>query len=139
MININDNLTVNLGLRYDRPNLEDSRLGDLATFNFWAPRLGALYDITGDGKHVAHGHYGRYYDKITSYGPIGYAGTGFVNPINYYLVITPNAIDPNDTAFWNSVTQPENLLFLSTSGQSPSTRILQGPTPMSSTRAMRLW
>src|SRR5262249_60816364 len=93
------NATVNLGVRYDRPTIRDEAGGfDLATFNCVAPRLGLSYDLRGDAKNVAHGHYGRYYDKLTTYGPIGYAGTGFVDPINYYLLVTPNAIDPTDTA-----------------------------------------
>lgn len=126
-VRINNNLTVNLGLRYDRPTIEDNRLGDLATFNFVAPRLGLSYDVRGDGRNVMHAHYGRYFDKITTYGPIGYAGTGFENPINYYFVITPEAIDPNDSDFWNSVTQPENLLLSFSLGSIPVDPDLTGP------------
>jgi hypothetical protein len=126
-VKVNDSLTVNIGLRYDRPTLEDARIGKLADFNFFAPRLGLTYDLQGDGKNLAHIHYGRYFDKITTYGPIGYAGTGFVDPINYYYVITPNPIDPTDQEFLNQVIQPENLLQSFNLGQIPVDPDLTGP------------
>jgi Carboxypeptidase regulatory-like domain len=126
-VRLNENVTVNLGLRYDRPVLDDARLGHLATFNFVAPRLGLSYDLHGDGKNVGHLHYGRYYDKITTYGPIGYAGTGFEDPINYYLVLTPNPIDPTDQEFLHQVIQPQNLLGSFPLGQIPVDPDLTGP------------
>ncbi len=34
------------------------------TWNTFAPRLGVTYDISGDGKTVVKGHYGRYFINI---------------------------------------------------------------------------
>ena len=30
----------------------------------WQPRVGLSYDLTGDGRHVLFGGYGRYYDRV---------------------------------------------------------------------------
>jgi hypothetical protein len=71
-------VTVNLGLRYDRYRVflpEQDRaasrfspqavhfdaIDNLKTFNHLAPRVGAIYDLTGDGKTVLKANYGRYY------------------------------------------------------------------------------
>jgi carboxypeptidase family protein len=71
-------LTLNLGARYDRYRVflpeqdrEASRfsptarhfdaLSNVKTFNHVAPRIGAIYDLTGDGKTVLKANFGRYY------------------------------------------------------------------------------
>ena len=77
-----DRLTLNLGLRFDRqtganqassipgvPGFEEF-VGPLdypdldpgITFNDISPRIGATYDLTGDGKTVIRGNFARYYD-----------------------------------------------------------------------------
>jgi hypothetical protein len=48
-------LTLNLGLRYDYQHLTP-----LAK-NAFSPRLGVAYDLTGDGKTVLRGGFGKYY------------------------------------------------------------------------------
>jgi TonB dependent receptor/Carboxypeptidase regulatory-like domain len=127
-IRVNNKLTLNLGLRYDRPTMRDEGGNfDLATFNFLAPRLGMSYDIGANGKKIAHLHYGRYYDKITTYGPIGYAGTGFANPINYYLFFSLGPVDPTNSAFFDQVLQPQNLFQTFTLGGIPVDPNLTGP------------
>jgi outer membrane receptor protein involved in Fe transport len=78
---VNDRVTVNLGFRFGRQEAYylDSELSPffseffpagtiegqtLVTWNNFAPRLGFTYDITGRGKTVIKGHYGRYYNNI---------------------------------------------------------------------------
>jgi hypothetical protein len=53
---------------------------DLVTWNTWAPRLGLTYDLTGDGKTVLKGHYGRYYFNI---GTLGAANPGGYSYLEY--------------------------------------------------------
>ena len=71
-------LTMNLGVRYDRYRvwlpeqslpvgrfvpvaLDFAEVSDVVTFNHLAPRIGASYDLTGDGNTVLKGNYGRFY------------------------------------------------------------------------------
>jgi hypothetical protein len=116
---INDNLrfgshvTANLGVRYDRPDYIDQNTGQtILKFNSnWSPRVGISYDFAGDGKTVAHASYGRYYEKVPTYGPGYYSGTGNT-PITYYGLYTDAAIDPTD---WQAIEalllRPENITF----------------------------
>ncbi len=86
---VNSRLTLNLGLRFDNMNnqygtgkvfvqpdsihfdidqLEVARdrqgTENVYEFNDWSPRIGAAYDVTGDGKTVIRGNYGRYYAPV---------------------------------------------------------------------------
>jgi hypothetical protein len=71
-------LTVNLGLRYDRYRVflpEQERpasrfspqpatfaaVDDVKSFNHFAPRIGLVYDLRGNGKTLLKANYGRYY------------------------------------------------------------------------------
>ena len=57
-----DKLTVSGGLRFDRAGLFNDQ--DREVISFWAlsPRIYAAYDLTGDGKTVIKGGYGRFID-----------------------------------------------------------------------------
>jgi hypothetical protein len=54
-----DNLTLDLGLRYDRQTFTD------ATANV-APRVGFAWDLTGDARTSVRGGYGMYYTALRS-------------------------------------------------------------------------
>jgi hypothetical protein len=91
---VNDRLTLNVGLRYDwsksyipqRPLLrpDGSETGQLApaidelyTWSTISPRVGFNLKLTGDGKTVLRGHYGRYHRAIVTgeYSTLGPAFT----------------------------------------------------------------
>lgn len=59
-------LTLNLGIRTEREQIPSFRAGiDAFDFSFkekLAPRLGATYDVRGDGRFKLYGSWGRYYD-----------------------------------------------------------------------------
>ncbi len=73
---VRKNLTVNLGLRYERQTFTDS------TKNF-APRVGFAYNIAGDGKTIIRGGFGIYYSQIVDNSQANYALTGPTGVFNY--------------------------------------------------------
>ncbi|HVQ30442.1 MAG TPA: TonB-dependent receptor, partial [Vicinamibacteria bacterium] len=75
-VRVNDRLTLNIGLRYDRNKAftaeqeEVNEFGqgtgttfprqDLFTWNSWSPRVGFNWKLTADGRTALKGFYGRY-------------------------------------------------------------------------------
>ncbi|MEO5820264.1 MAG: TonB-dependent receptor [Vicinamibacteraceae bacterium] len=63
---LGDRLTLNVGLRAEDETVPSFRDGIDAMSFSWkdkiAPRLGAAYDVRGDGKFKIYGSWGRYYD-----------------------------------------------------------------------------
>ena len=81
-IRVNDRLSLNVGLRYDYQNAfaaERDQLDengnptgttfpktDYFTWNTISPRLGFNWKLTGDGRTVFKGHYGRYHRAVAT-------------------------------------------------------------------------
>ena len=73
---IRPNLTLNLGVRYERQTFADSHLA-------FAPRAGFAYDFRGDGKTVIRGGFGIYYSQIVDNSAANWALTGPAGVFNY--------------------------------------------------------
>ncbi|MBV8894949.1 MAG: TonB-dependent receptor [Acidobacteriaceae bacterium] len=73
---VRPDLTVNLGLRYERQTFTDS------TKDF-APRVGFAYNFHGEGKTVIRGGFGIYYSQIVDNSEANYALTGPAGVFNY--------------------------------------------------------
>lgn len=72
---VTDNFVLNLGLRND--SFENfNGIGDsfVKLSNQWAPRVGAVYDLTGDGESKIWASYGRYYLPVAANTNIRLAG-----------------------------------------------------------------
>ena len=82
-IRLRSNLTVNLGLRYERQTFTDS------TKDF-APRVGFVWDMRGDGASIFRGGFGIYYSQIVDNSEANYALTGPTGVFNY--TATPGEI-----------------------------------------------
>lgn len=70
-----DRLTLNVGLRAERWEHFATTGENIYTFDWmWAPRLSAVYDVLGNGRHKLSAYWGRYYDPIRN-NMTNFAGT----------------------------------------------------------------
>jgi outer membrane receptor protein involved in Fe transport len=90
---VNNNLTLNLGLRADQEDIPSYRPENPGIhFSFaekLAPRVGFAYDVKGDGKWKAYGSWGMFYDISKLEMPRGSFGAD--RWISYYWTLE----DPN--------------------------------------------
>jgi outer membrane receptor protein involved in Fe transport len=70
-----DGLTLSAGLRYERQRLEGSSVGVTFDDN-WAPRLGAVWDPSGEGRVKLYGSAGVFFAKIPNNVATTLLGTG---------------------------------------------------------------
>ncbi|HVT03915.1 MAG TPA: TonB-dependent receptor [Thermoanaerobaculia bacterium] len=63
---LNNHLNFNVGLRYDRNNSKDEEGILRANDSRISPRLGAIFDVKGDGHYRLSANYGRYVAKLDS-------------------------------------------------------------------------
>jgi len=61
---VGERLTINPGIRYEQEKLAGTIVTDFTLKNNWAPRLGATYLLTGDGRSKVYGSYGRFYSRV---------------------------------------------------------------------------
>ena len=59
-------LTLNLGLRYDWNDGQNSDGVTISDSDRWSPRLGATWDVKGDGSWLVHGFFGRYVTTLAN-------------------------------------------------------------------------
>ncbi len=57
-------LTINPGIRYEQEKMSGTIIQDFELKNNWAPRVGATYDLAGDGKTKIYGNYGIFFARI---------------------------------------------------------------------------
>jgi hypothetical protein len=60
---VRPNVTLQLGLRWDRSTFKDDEGDELASLEMLQPRLGATWDITQDGRNLLRASWGRYMDS----------------------------------------------------------------------------
>ena len=61
---VGNRLSINPGFRYEQEKMSGTIIKDYQLKNNWAPRIGATYDATGDGRTKIYGNYGIYYARI---------------------------------------------------------------------------
>ncbi len=139
---LNSRLTLNLGVRFDRYHISWPDQGftaeqsaffdpvstpatDIATLTSLGPRLGFAYDLTGEGKTVVKGFYGRFYfNPSTDIGslenPVGEAERQYrFTDLNGNLVLDPG---PDGSL----ASSPELGAFITTRGGAGFVRVDRG-------------
>ena len=76
--NVNANWTLNLGLRYDRNSGRDASNNLVANDSILAPRLGAVWDPTGQGRTSVNASFSRYAAALSN--PVAGSGSAAGNP-----------------------------------------------------------
>lgn len=86
-----DRLTVNLGVRWDKNQAEDGGGAVVANRASWSPRVGAIWDPTGDGRWSLNASYARYVMPMTS--NVAASTTGAGNVASYVWLYQGPAIN----------------------------------------------
>ena len=63
---VGNRLTIRPGIRYEQQTLWSARMAsdDFTLKNNWAPRIGATYDVLGNGRSKMFANWGRFFAKI---------------------------------------------------------------------------
>lgn len=104
---ITDRLTLNLGLRnesFENENIEGVTFVDLK--DQWAPRLGATYDVMGDGSSKLFGFWGRYFLPVAVNTNQRLAGAEFFISDTWKLDFTGGPNDANRDGIHDTTDEP---------------------------------
>jgi outer membrane receptor protein involved in Fe transport len=94
----NDHFTFNLGVRYDKNNVEDADGNVVSDDSAFSPRLGVQYDLRGDGRHRLNASYSKYVNHITD-GNVAGAQQAAGNPSVVQWSYGGPTINPAGTPF----------------------------------------
>jgi outer membrane receptor protein involved in Fe transport len=106
---VNDRLTLNLGLRLDAYRGKGKEVGTVYSTNGITPRAGFAFDLTGDSKTVLKGSYGQYHEGLST--PV-YAGAlpGKEDFVLWYISACPS-ITANCAAFREEIDRSPATLY----------------------------
>lgn len=77
-------VTINYGVRYTKYTAGfDNVSGNVYDVHMFAPRIGFVWDVRGDGRTAVKAHFGRYYDGMFTYLYDRYDGAGVFTPYRY--------------------------------------------------------
>jgi hypothetical protein len=112
-------LSLNLGLRFDRNQGRDSSGNLVAHDSAFSPRVGAAFDLAGDGRTVVTASAGRYVAAIAN----GIASTaspaGRSAILAYFYQGPPINMDPNEPLVPTNVALQQVFDWLDTTAPSP--------------------
>jgi hypothetical protein len=92
----NDHLTANLGVRWDKNHGEDQQGNLVAQDSAISPRVGAIYDLKGDGSWTVSGSVAQYTAALSN--SVGDSASAGGNPQYFWFVYRGPAINPDPNA-----------------------------------------
>jgi len=93
---LNQHLSFNLGVRYDQNDGKDASGNTVSDDSAISPRLGATFDIAGNGRHRINASYARYVAKIAD-GNVAGGSQAAGNPAYFLYFYGGPAINPAGT------------------------------------------
>jgi hypothetical protein len=93
---VNDRLTANLGLRYDKNDGRDQSANLVAKDSAWSPRLGVVWDPTGGGQWTVTGSVAKYVAAISN--PVADSSSAGGNPQTRQFIYRGASINGPGTA-----------------------------------------
>jgi hypothetical protein len=90
---VDEHLSFNLGLRWDKNQAEDGGGAAVANMSLWSPRLAAIWDPKGDGRWALNASYARYVMPMTS--NVAASTTAAGNVASYIWLYQGPAINPD--------------------------------------------
>jgi hypothetical protein len=90
-----DRLTANLGLRYDKNNGKDQAGNTVITEDSWSPRLGLVFDPSGEGRWSVTGSVAKYVTAVAN--SIADASSAAGNPQTRQFIYRGADINPPGT------------------------------------------
>jgi carboxypeptidase family protein/TonB-dependent receptor-like protein len=94
---LNSRLQFNLGLRYDANHAVDADKNLISDDKNISPRLGVMYDVTGNGRHKLSATFARYAAKITDGSNVLSTSQAAGNPGNFTYAYTGPVVNPAGT------------------------------------------
>jgi len=104
---LTDRMSFNLGLRYDRNDGRDADGTVVADDDRLSPRIGAVFDVRGDGRWLLHGGFGRYVSSLSNGVANDTAAGG--SPAIYGYLYTGDPINANGPPYLDSQEVIERL------------------------------
>ncbi len=115
----NTHWSFNVGVRYDANNSINSLHQTVSNNKGWSPRLGAIYDVTGNGKFRITAGYNTYVGRLAE--GVTSATSAAGNPASFYYQyegpalthLTSNQYSAAVFSWWNglSAADKQNVLF----------------------------
>jgi len=107
----NKHWSFNVGVRYDKNNAVDASGNVVSDDSAFSPRLGAIFDVTGDGKYRVSASYSHYVSKIVD-GNVGGGAAGAGNPAAFNFAYGGPVVNPAGTPAGSLVATPQALAIL---------------------------
>ena len=94
---LNSHWSFNVGVRYDKNVVHDASGNLVADDSAFAPRLGAMFDVKGNGRSRVNMSYARYVTKIVD-GNVGGAANAAGTPATFNYAYKGPAVNPIDSS-----------------------------------------